>query len=274
MLGWVSLGAGMAATAVGGVIAARHRVRRMRIYRELAARRQGLGLDATPLLAVATSSISETAAFAQERIATVQDVLRPETLARLREEALANRDHIERSYIPLHKQGGTVAYEALHHHALDCLALYHSTALRHWLSECIGAAVWPTADHDQSSCSLLYYIEPGDHIGWHYDHNFYRGRHYTVLICLVNESTQGKGSSSALNYRDLQGGEHTLEIAPNILVVFEGARIHHQVTELGPGELRVMLSMTFATDPRVALGQELLRRIKDTAFYGVRALWD
>lgn len=273
MLGWGVFGAAMTAAALGGVMV-RHRARRAAIYRELAAGRRKLASDAGPMLALAGTSQEEAAAFEQERIAVVEGALTAGTYARLKDEALANRGRIERSYVPLHKQGGTVAYEAMHRHAPGCLALYHSGALRRWLSGRIGAEVWPTADHDQSSCSLLCYTKAGDHIDWHYDHNFYRGRHFTVLTCLVNESASGGLSHGLVRYRDLRSVEHTIELGPSTLVVLEGARIRHKVTELAPQELRVVLSMTFGTDPRVAPGRELIRRIKDTAFYGARALWD
>ena len=51
----------------------------------------------------------------------------------------------------------------------------------------------PTPLHDQSSCSVLVYEKPGDHIGWHYDHNFYKGRHFTVLIPIVNRVRVPRG---------------------------------------------------------------------------------
>jgi hypothetical protein len=35
-----------------------------------------------------------------------------------------------------------------------------------------------------------------------------------------------------------------------------------------------MLSMTFCTDPRIHPVKELARRVKDTAYYGPRALID
>jgi len=31
--------------------------------------------------------------------------------------------------------------------------------------------------------------------------------------------------------------------------------------------------MTFGTDPRISLSFELARRVKDMAFFGLRALW-
>ena len=60
-----------------------------------------------------------------------------------------------------------------------CLGLYHSPDLIEWVSAIVGFKVQPTPDRDQSSLSVLCYKDAGDHINWHYDHNFYRGRHFT-----------------------------------------------------------------------------------------------
>ena len=43
---------------------------------------------------------------------------------------------------------------------------------------------------------MIVYEKPGDHIGWHFDHNFYRGRHFTLLIPVVNQGRDG-GLSAA-----------------------------------------------------------------------------
>ena len=64
-----------------------------------------------------------------------------------------------------------------------------------------------------------------------------------------------------------------ISTAPNTLVVFEGALVHHQVTPILEGERRIILSMTYCTDPRAHWWQAASRRIKDTAFFGIRALW-
>jgi hypothetical protein len=38
-------------------------------------------------------------------------------------------------------------------------------------------------------------------------------------------------------------------------------------------ERRIILSMTYCTDPSASTAQGLARRIKDVAFFGPRALW-
>ena len=60
---------------------------------------------------------------------------------------------------------------------------------------------------------------------------------------------------------------------PNTLIVFEGARVFHKVTRLEENELRVILSMTFCTQPQASLLKGTIRRFKDIAYFGVRALW-
>lgn len=179
----------------------------------------------------------------------------------------------ERSYLPGHKKGGTISYEELHQLTPKIIALYHSPELRQLISQIVGEPVKPTPINDQSSCSLLYYDKPGDHIGWHYDHNFYNGRHFTVLLPLINEHLATKELSSTRLMVKKDDLEEIVPTPPNTLVLFEGARTIHKVTPLEPNELRILLSMTFSTTSRASAPKAVARRFKDTAFFGVRALW-
>ncbi len=204
-----------------------------------------------------------------ERLATVARVLPREAFAVVLA-AAARATAAERSYVPGHKKGGTVSYEALHSLAPEIVALYHSPYLIGLCSATIGEPVGPTPIRDQSSCSLLVYDRPGDHIGWHFDHNFYEGRHFTALLPIVNEGPFGL--SSARLVCDLEPLRE-VQTPPNTLVLFEGARIRHRVTRLREGERRVLLSMTYCTNPVSSPLKNAARRVKDTAYYGVRALW-
>jgi hypothetical protein len=56
-------------------------------------------------------------------------------------------------------------------------------------------------------------------------------------------------------------------------VLFEGAKTLHRATPIADGDTRVMLSMTYATDPTISWYKEVIRRCKDVAFYGLKALW-
>jgi len=206
------------------------------------------------------------------RLARIPDAFPAPTIDTLRDQAL-DLVRPERSYIPTHKKGGTVAYESLFAKAPAIVALYHAPEMRELISHVVGEPVRPTPINDQSSLSVLFYEKPGDHIGWHFDHNFYRGRHFTVLLPVINEGSGPNGLSHARLQAKIDGRPTDIETPPNTLIVFEGARVHHKVTPILDGERRLVISMTYCTDPRANLVQGAARRIKDVAFFGPRALW-
>jgi len=243
---------------------------RGQFYRQLAERQRTLldGAAGSGLLGPAPSALP---AFG-EHLAVVPDILPADTHRRIAAETEA-LVATERTYLPAHKQGGTVAYETLCKSAPGVVALYLSPALHDIISRIVGVPVVPTPLHDQSSCSVLFYERPGDHIGWHFDHNFYKGRHFTVLIPIVNRGHDANGLSAARLMAKVGREERTIPTPPNAMIVFEGNKILHKVTPIREGERRVVLSMTFCTDPRNSLVQGIARRIKDTAFFGIRALW-
>lgn len=262
------IGAG-AAAAVGLTYARR---RRVSLYRDLEGRLARVA-DAMPDLgALAQRNLPSF----ESNLATVPDVLPAPAFGAIKAEAerLASP---ERSFVPAHKKGGTIAYETLIASAPAIVALYHSRGFQAFISRLVGVVVRPTPINDQSSLSVLVYDKPGDHIGWHYDHNFYRGRHFTVLLMLANAGHATDGLSHGETQARIGGQDACHEIAvraqPNTLTVFEGARVRHKATPIQAGELRVVLSMTYCTDPRARWWQGVSRRIKDTAYFGLRALW-
>jgi hypothetical protein len=252
----------------------RHHARRTRLYRALAQERQQVVRQYAATFPALPGPNGLSESFREHFLVCREGFLTPEALGRLRDECLANQGRTERTFLPVHKKGGTLSYEALHRHAPLCLSFYHSEALRRWVSDVVGMEVRPCADHDQSACSILYYDQPGDHINWHFDHNFYKGRHFTVLLSLVNRSAQGGPSASQLLSKDASGRVEAVDTSENSIVVFEGARVLHRASPTEPGDVRIILSMTFTTDPRVPWLKEAMRRCKDTAYYGIRALWD
>lgn len=179
----------------------------------------------------------------------------------------------ERSYLPTHKKGGAIAYETLRAEFPGVVDLYQSAEMIGLVSRITGVPLLPTPMTDKSSCSILVYEEPGDHIGWHYDHNFYKGRHFTILIPIFNRGAGPDGLSAARLMVKSGKREDSVATPPNALIVFEGAKVRHKVTPIEAGERRVILSMTYCTDPRNSVVQESMRRVKDTAFFGLRALW-
>ena len=217
-----------------------------------------------------TTDANEFPSF-ESKLATLDNVQAADLFAQIAAEVAALIE-TERSYLPTHKKGGTVAYSVLREKAPTLVSQYHSAAMRRLVSRIVGVEVKLTPLHDESSCSVLFYEKPGDHIGWHYDYNFYRGRHFTVLIPVVNRGRDGGLSAARLLAK--QGGRD-MEVAtpPNRLIVFEGAKVRHKVTPIGEGERRAIWSMTYCAEPRNSAFQGIARRVKDTAFFGLRSLW-
>ena len=207
----------------------------------------------------------------ESKLAILDTALSPGLFARINAEVAALIE-TERSYLPTHKKGGTVAYSTLRERAPALVGHYLSKDLRQIVSRIVGLEISPTPLHDESSCSVLFYEKPGDHINWHYDHNFYRGRHFTVLIPVVNRGRDGGLSAARLLARQ-RGREVEIATPPNRMIVFEGAKVRHKVTPIGEGERRAVWSMTYCTDPRNSAVQGVARRAKDTAFFGLRSLW-
>jgi hypothetical protein len=269
MLSQLVIGAG--ALAIGAFIYARSA--RARLYRLLTRRlaqvTRGNELD------LAAMPVPSLPGFA-DRFAVLPNFLPAASftvLAGAAERLTAAEQGAERSYVPTHKRGGTLAYETLIAKAPVIVGCYHALPVQDIISRLVGAPVRPTPIYDQSSLSLLIYNKPGDHIGWHFDHNFYRGRHFTVLLTIENAGHAANGLSHAVLQARL--GDREIEVAslPNTLVVFEGACVRHKVTPVEDGERRLILSMTYCTDPRSTWWQGVARRFKDMAYFGVRALW-
>lgn len=242
--------------------------RRLMFYRSIADVQAGIMASEPPPLIHADAA---TPSFAQLLVHMPEFLPQP-TFAALKAEIEGLVD-TERSYLPTHKKGGTVAYETLCRQAPAVIRLYLDPAFIGFLSRLTGERLSPTPLNDQSSCSILFYERPGDHIGWHFDHNFYRGRHFTVLLAVVNRGHAEGGLSAARLIARQNGADVPVLTPPNTLVMFEGGKVEHRVTPIADDERRIMLSMTYCADPRSTLAQGIKRRVKDMAFFGVRALW-
>lgn len=265
MIGELVVGAGTVAAA--GFAYARQQ--RARLYRDLEAHVARIVDASVPDLGDLTHR--EPPRFV-DRFAVMPDLLPARAFAALGAEA-ERLVAPERSFVPAHKKGGTVAYETLIASAPVIVSFYHSPDFQDFISRLVGMRVRATPINDQSSLSVLFYDKPGDHIGWHYDHNFYRGRHFTILVTIVNVGQAADGLSHGELKARTGGQEMAVRTRPNTIVAFEGARVRHKVTPIQGGEQRLILSMTYCTDPRAWWWQGLSRRLKDTAYFGVRALW-
>ncbi|HJT22771.1 MAG TPA: 2OG-Fe(II) oxygenase [Nitrospira sp.] len=185
------------------------------------------------------------------------------------------KGELNRNYIPGHKKGGSVSYYTVQEKAPRFLDLYRSHSFLDFLSGLSHAALQLCPDNDPHSCALYYYTEPGDHIGFHYDTSYYKGARYTVLMGLVDNSTQCKLVCELFKDVPNRASRHLeLITQPGDLVVFNGDKLWHAVTPLGPGEERIALTMEYVTDPSMGPFKRLYSNLKDSfAYFGLRAVF-
>ncbi len=204
----------------------------------------------------------------------VPDFLPQEITERLIAATVAVGPSIHRNYLPGHKQGGSVSRHAIDLHA-PCIAdLYRSRVLIEWLGELAGERLQESPPDDPHAYALYFYTQPGDHIGWHYDTSYYAGRRYTLLLGIIDRS--GCRLDYELHTREpgVAVVPGSVRIAPGGLVFFDGDKLRHRITPLGPGEMRVSLTFEYLTDPRMHAGWRLISNMKDAvAYFGFRQVF-
>ena len=127
------------------------RWQRTHLYRTLGARIEELRRAPMPFPA-APASTALAPKFA-DRIVWLNQFLSAETFSAVKTEL--QKFVIERSFIPTHKKGGTVAYETLVASAPGLVSLYHDKGFQDFVSGVVGERLVPTPIQDQSSLSLL-----------------------------------------------------------------------------------------------------------------------
>jgi hypothetical protein len=185
------------------------------------------------------------------------------------------KNQLNRNYIPGHKKGGSVSYYAVQEQAPLFLDLYRSPVFLAFLSGLTEAKLMLCPDNDPHSCALYYYTEAGDHIGFHYDTSYYKGARYTILMGLVDKSTQCKLVCEL--FKDVPNKTpRTLELVtrPGDMVIFNGDKLWHAVTPLGQGEERIALTMEYVTNPEMGAFKRLYSNLKDSfAYFGIRGVF-
>lgn len=78
--------------------------------------------------------------------------------------------------------------------------------------------------------ALYFYTQEGDHIGYHYDSSFYKGRRYTILLGLINHSSCKLVCTLFTKTKTQPQQTLSLNLNPGDLVIFNGDNIWHSVT--------------------------------------------
>lgn len=166
------------------------------------------------------------------------------------------------------KKSSSVGSHILSNHAPYLFALYHSIVMKNFIEKIVGASLTISPADDLHAVALYCYTESGDHIGVHYDKSFYRGKRYTVLLGLIQDSTTSKlmcyPGSNKFNRR-----RNPIEVYthPGTLVIFDGDVLWHEVTPLAENETRIVLTMEYLTDARISPFNRFISNFKDRLLY-------
>ena len=191
----------------------------------------------------------------------------------LREVGVLTPD-VNRNYVPGHKKGGSVSFYAILSQAPAILSLYRSPALLTFLSRLVDAPLMLCPEDDPHSCALYCYTQPGDHIGFHYDTSYYKGKRYTVLIGLVERSEHCRLVARVRKHGEAEEIRETrIPMEPGSMVVFNGDKLWHAVTPLGKDEERIILTLQYVTNQEMGPFKRAFSNLKDAfAYFGPAVL--
>jgi hypothetical protein len=213
------------------------------------------------------------ARFVEDDECIVLDQLLPRELvgraAREIDEARATR-----SWVEWFRSAQTVGWRELQRSAPVTTALYRSRAFVDWMTELVGKPMQLKHDSDDHACATYEYNRAGDHMRFHYDTcGCDEGASYSQLLSLHDRSTQ-RLMLHLHTKSDRPVVRRIVQTPPGTLVVFCGSKIWHGVTPLGANERRVILSMSYATDPTMDPWKWLFETVKDAVLYfGPRSVW-
>jgi hypothetical protein len=223
----------------------------------------------TGRLAVLDKAVLRQRFLEQDEFLFLEDFLPAELVLQLQNAVRDTRGAVNRNLIPGHKKGGSVS-----RHVIDKLApviaeLYRRPEFTAWLRDLCSEPLLPSPPEDAHAYALYFYTEAGDHIGWHYDTSYYKGKRYTLLLGVVDDS------SCKLEYRLYTKAagrtpvDGAIALKPGALVFFNGDKLQHRITPLAAGEDRVALTFEYVTNQAMSPWWRLISNMKDSfAYFG------
>ncbi len=204
----------------------------------------------------------------------LENFLPAEITARLVEAASAVSGSVNRNFLPGHKQGGSVGRHVIDELAPFVAEIYRSSALIAWLGHLSGEQVQVSPVSDPHAYALYFYTRAGDHIGWHYDTSYYRGRRFTLLLGVIDDSSCRLDYELHTRDPDVATVAGSLQYPPGSMVFFDGDKVRHRVTPLREAELRVSLTFEYVTNPSMNPWWRLISNMKDAvAYFGLRQVF-
>ena len=123
---------------------------------------------------------------------------------------------------------------------------------------------------DAHAYAFYFYTRDGDHIGWHYDTSYYRGRRYTVLLGVIDDSSCRLEYELHTREPGVAAVAGVIQYPPGALLVFDGDKLKHRITPARG----VSLTFEYVTDPRMSAWWRLISNFKDAvAYFGLRQVF-
>lgn len=160
------------------------------------------------------------------------------------------------------KKGITISTSNVIKYAPNLIHFYQNDLCK-LVSKQLKLNLFPTNLNLPTTCALLIYENEGDWINWHYDHNYYDGRFFTLLIPITNQST-----CTEFQLKNDKNQIKSINLTNNNSICFEGNYLYHKASKLCKNEKRVILSCQYVTDNNMKFLNKLRLKIKDFAYIG------
>jgi len=159
------------------------------------------------------------------------------------------------------KSGTTISTQNINKYCPKLIHFYQNELCRK-VSQEIGLKLYPTDLNMPTSCAILIYEKENDWINWHYDHNYYNGRFFTLLIPITHDLTCTK-----FEFKDDDNNITSMDLTTNALC-FEGNYLYHRASKLCKNQRRLILSCQYVTDNSMSFINKCRIKLKDFAYTG------
>jgi hypothetical protein len=160
------------------------------------------------------------------------------------------------------KKGITISTGNIVKYAPNLINFYQNDLCK-LVSKQLKLNLFPTDLDMPTSCVLLIYENEGDWINWHYDHNYYDGRFFTLLIPITNNLT-----CTEFQFKNDNDETKSINLTNNNSICFEGNYLYHRASKLCKNEKRVVLSCQYTTNNNINFFNKMRLNMKDFAYTG------
>jgi len=207
----------------------------------------------------------------QDEFFAIKNFIPQTIVGSISEEFFKLRLQINRNYIPKHKKGGSISRFILEKHSPTIKEVYETPEFFDFLNKLVGGDLKDCPPEDPHAYALYCYTEPGDHIGFHYDTSYYKGRRYTILIGIIDNSSCKLEFDLFRKNSNKETTRHSISLDPGDFIFFNGDNLYHRITPLGKGEERIALTLEYVTDQSIGWFPRFISNMKDSiAYFGFR----